>query len=107
MFTVHGLWPQRADGSWPQSCDPRDELDEDQIEDLLPQLQSAWPSYTTDDYTFWNHEWTKHGTCAVSVIDGEKDYFEEVLRLHNSLNIQVNSCGECCCDSQGLLPAGA
>eukprot|EP00878_Enallax_costatus_P000557 GHUV01000654.1.p1 GENE.GHUV01000654.1~~GHUV01000654.1.p1 ORF type:complete len:256 (+),score=36.69 GHUV01000654.1:77-844(+) len=88
VFTVHGLWPQRDDGSWPQNCDARDELDEDQIEDLLPDLQVVWPSYTTDDYTFWNHEWTKHGTCAESVVDGEKDYFQEVIRLHKLLNIQ-------------------
>ncbi len=86
---MHGLWPQRDDGTWPQFCDPGSDLDLDAIEDMLPELETVWPSWSSDDATFWNHEWTRHGTCAEDVIGGQHDYFKAVLRLHNELNVQA------------------
>jgi hypothetical protein len=88
-FTVHGLWPQRRDGTWPEFCDSSSELDVDEIEDLLPDLEKAWPSWSSDDETFWNHEWTRHGTCAEGIVGHQHAFFQTVLRLHNKLNIQV------------------
>jgi hypothetical protein len=88
-FTVHGLWPQRRDGTWPEFCDSSSELDVDEIEDLLPELEKAWPSWSSYDETFWNHEWTRHGTCAEGVLGHQHAFFKTVLSLHNKLNIQV------------------
>jgi ribonuclease T2 len=98
-FTVHGLWPQRDDGTWPQFCDPGSDLDLDAIEDMLPELETVWPSWSSDDATFWNHEWTRHGTCAEDVIGGQHDYFKAVLRLHNELNVQAAF------ESAGIVPS--
>ncbi len=87
---MHGLWPQRRDGTWPEFCVPGDELDVDEISDLVPDLEKAWPSWFSDDETFWNHEWTRHGTCAEKVVRGHQhQYFATVLHLHQQLNIQV------------------
>jgi ribonuclease T2 len=86
---VHGLWPQRRDGTWPEFCDSSSELDVDEIEDLLPELEKAWPSWSSDDETFWGHEWTRHGTCAEGIVGRQHAFFQTVLRLHNKLNIQV------------------
>ena len=88
-FTVHGLWPERNDHTWPQYCDPGSELDEDAIEDLLPEMEEVWPSWSSDDATFWSHEWTRHGTCAERVVGGQHAFFSAVLKLHRKLNIQV------------------
>lgn len=88
-FTVHGLWPQRRDGTWPEFCDSSSQLDMDEIEDLLPDLEKAWPSWSSDDETFWNHEWTRHGTCAEGVVGHQHAFFKTVLKLHDKLNIQV------------------
>lgn len=63
----------------------------DEIEDLLPELEKVWPSWSSDDETFWNHEWTRHGTCAEGVVGQQHAFFKAVLSLHNKLNIQVRN----------------
>ena len=54
-----------------------------------PVLQ--WPSYSGADASFWDHEWSKHGTCAIAYsADGLRsihDYFAQTISLHSSLNI--------------------
>lgn len=91
-FTVHGLWPERRDGTWPQFCAPGDDLNVEEIADLVPEMERVWPSWSSDDEAFWNHEWARHGTCAMSTIRGHQHrFFETVLRLHEQLNIQVRS----------------
>ncbi|KAF8072919.1 hypothetical protein HT031_000579 [Scenedesmus sp. PABB004] len=87
-FTVHGFWPQRRDGTWPEFCDPDSTLEERDIDDLLPELERVWPSWSSDDESFWNHEWTRHGTCAERVVGGQHAFFDAVLRLHRRLNLQ-------------------
>lgn len=87
---MHGLWPQRRDGTWPEFCDSSSVLDMDEIEDLLPELEKAWPSWSSADETFWSHEWTRHGTCAEGIVGHQHDFFQTVLRLHNKLDVQVH-----------------
>jgi ribonuclease T2 len=52
-FMLHGLWPQRKDGSSPQDCgsQPGPRHPED-FADIYP------------DQKLLEHEWTKHGTCS-------------------------------------------
>lgn len=54
-FVLHGLWPQYANGGWPQSCPPmaalsRAERAQGLTVFVTPQLLK--------------HEWAKHGTCS-------------------------------------------
>jgi ribonuclease T2 len=35
-FGIHGLWPNRDDGSYPQNCDPDSEFDPSKVHPLLP-----------------------------------------------------------------------
>eukprot|EP00878_Enallax_costatus_P022115 GHUV01023453.1.p1 GENE.GHUV01023453.1~~GHUV01023453.1.p1 ORF type:complete len:244 (+),score=90.79 GHUV01023453.1:182-913(+) len=51
-------------------------------------MEDAWPSWSSDDATFWNHEWMRHGTCAERVVGGQHAFFSAVLKLHKKLNIQ-------------------
>lgn len=196
-FSIHGLWPERLDGSWPSCCDSDYPFRIQKITDLLPELAHDWFSYTSgikyqcswdpvtadaratapwtkrmvarvhqllgstwypkipgrallgdahddhdddlhhheehgdrhrhghhnnkrrdaphhhhghDDlhaydhkhhdndgkanrdspnYQFWRHEWEKHGTCSLDVLENEKEYFEAVLRLHRTFSIDV------------------
>jgi len=48
-FTIHGFWPNyckdRSGKEWPQFCS-REKLDLQVLDDLIPTLQSEWPSYS-------------------------------------------------------------
>ena len=87
-FTIHGLWPERADGSWPQYCGHPDSWSPAALAPLLPRLRAAWPSFgpaTPDpDPAFWAHEWLRHGTCA-GLPGGPRAFFEAVLSLDAAL----------------------
>jgi ribonuclease T2 len=52
-FVLHGLWPQRTDGSYPQDCsDAPGPVDPSQYSDIYP------------DASLLEHEWKTHGTCS-------------------------------------------
>ena len=89
-LTIHGLWPQYADGTWPSTCS-FEEFDEDimeefgwnVIESMWPNVKATLPSSVStvsnlDDYSsFWKHEWSKHGTCSGL---SQRDYFGSALK---------------------------
>eukprot|EP00878_Enallax_costatus_P023202 GHUV01024669.1.p1 GENE.GHUV01024669.1~~GHUV01024669.1.p1 ORF type:complete len:224 (+),score=20.13 GHUV01024669.1:179-850(+) len=96
VFTIHGFWPNRKNGSYPANCDCAYQLDYYQVKDLQMELESVWPSYTKpsskNSFSFWNYEWIKHGTCAKDILggqDGQKKYFQQALRLHRELSIEA------------------
>ncbi|KAI4089345.1 MAG: hypothetical protein LQ344_005477 [Seirophora lacunosa] len=69
-WTIHGLWPDRCDGTYEQYCDPSREYDNVTAiiaaagkTDLLSYMNTYWKDYKGDDEDFWEHEWDKHGTC--------------------------------------------
>jgi len=81
---MHGLWPSRAgalEASYPCNCDNR-QFDESQISSVEDDLNKFWVSYN-DNKPFWEHEFTKHGTCAgsVSALATELDFFKTTLDL--------------------------
>jgi ribonuclease T2 len=54
-------------------------------------LLKYWPNLYTDTQieSFWEHEWTKHGTCALSInsqIKNENDYFSVSLSLRDKFD---------------------
>ena len=65
-FVIHGLWPNWDNGSWPSYCD-NTTLNQTAIRSLQPDMITHWTDTTTfskANVAFWNHEWTKHGTCS-------------------------------------------
>ncbi|GAB4840015.1 hypothetical protein Ancab_020724 [Ancistrocladus abbreviatus] len=88
-FSIHGLWPNYNDGSYPSNCDPNNPFDESLVSDLLSRMQAEWPSLScpsSDDTSFWSHEWSKQGTCSESVL-AEHDNFQAALNLRDQNNI--------------------
>lgn len=74
-WTIHGLWPDNCDGTYDASCDPSRAytnitriLEAFGADDLLSYMQEYWVSDTGSDESFWEHEWSKHGTC-ISTLD--------------------------------------
>ena len=52
-FVLHGLWPQNADGTYPQNCsNAPGPADPSQYSDIYP------------DAGLLEHEWRTHGTCS-------------------------------------------
>lgn len=52
-FTLHGLWPQNNDGTYPEDCSDADgPANPSQYADIYP------------DASLLQHEWQTHGTCS-------------------------------------------
>ena len=52
-FVLHGLWPQNADGTYPQNCsNAAGPANPSQYSDIYP------------DASLLEHEWRTHGTCS-------------------------------------------
>lgn len=88
-FSIHGLWPNYNDGSYPSNCDSSNPFDSSKIKDLTSRMRSNWPSLacpSSNGETFWAHEWEKHGTCSESILD-QQGYFQAALSLKNQANI--------------------
>ncbi|KAJ8440372.1 hypothetical protein Cgig2_012808 [Carnegiea gigantea] len=114
QFTIHcncssdGLWPQYNYRGWP-SCCTNSQFDMKQISTLRDDLEKYWPSLscgspsTCDGHkgTFWGHEIPgpgamrlpnqrcnrTHGTCALSVLQNEYDYFRTALIIYFKYNV--------------------
>ncbi len=72
-FTLHGLWPQRMDGGYPEHCsDEPGPPDPNRFADIYP------------DAHLLEHEWQTHGTC--SGLDPET-FFEKARAATGKLRI--------------------
>lgn len=94
IFTIHGLWPDYNDGTWP-SCCTKSRFDPKEISTLNEALEKYWPSLSCGSpsscsggkSTFWGHEWEKHGTCSSPVFHNEYDYFLTTLNVYFKYNV--------------------
>ena len=75
--SIHGLWPENSENSWPEYCSDTP-FNMSLIDPLLSELKKHWYSYNGQHIKFWEHEWKKHGTC--SYMD-EITYFKSALAL--------------------------
>ena len=83
QFTLHGLWPEYETG-YPQNCGT-EAFDASAVTAAIgiDVMNRYWPNVkTTEDDSahtqFWEHEWTKHGTCSGL---GQVDYFTQAINL--------------------------
>lgn len=83
-FTIHGLWPQYTTSGYPSTC-TTEAFNSTLVEQAIgmPTLTNYWPnvqySETSSQYpSFWEHEWSKHGTCSGLSQTG---YFQAAINL--------------------------
>ncbi|KAJ7907312.1 ribonuclease T2 [Mycena leptocephala] len=69
-WTIHGLWPDNCDTTFTQNCDPSRAytgiaslLTAQGAASTLSFMQTFWKDISGNDETFWEHEWSTHGTC--------------------------------------------
>lgn len=79
-FVIHGLWPQRDDGSYPKNCAEGEGLNEQFAAVALGGALSLPPG----NKKFLEHEWLKHGTCSGL---SQQDYFRAVASAAQNLNV--------------------
>lgn len=82
-FSIHGLWPNYSDGSYPSFCKKVD-FDINKLNPIMEDLIKLWDlpkDHNKEEITFWKHEMEKHGSCMFKDMD-ELQYFQKVLDLY-------------------------
>ena len=75
-FTLHGLWPQNNDGSYPEHCgDEPGPVDASLYRDLFPEAGLL------------RHEWSTHGTCSGLAPDV---YLRQARKASESIRIPAS-----------------
>jgi len=69
-WTIHGLWPDKCDGTFVSKCDSSrdyhnigDLLDEQGASNTRSFMERYWINNKFQTEEFWEHEWSEHGTC--------------------------------------------
>jgi ribonuclease T2 len=88
-WTLHGLWAE-----WGNDCEGA-KFDINALSSIMGDLKSKWPScpeYGQSNEEFWEHEWTKHGTCSGM---GEAQFFSKAMSLRDQHQSKCGSTNEC------------
>uniref|UniRef100_A0A131YZ50 Ribonuclease DdI-like protein n=1 Tax=Rhipicephalus appendiculatus TaxID=34631 RepID=A0A131YZ50_RHIAP len=89
-WTIHGLWPA-GDNTSPSFC-VDEQFNGRVLDPIKRDLNKYWPSLTSAEaryFTFWRHQWQKHGTCAgdVPALNGLFKFFNSTLAVYKKYNI--------------------
>ncbi|XP_003706196.3 ribonuclease Oy [Megachile rotundata] len=84
-WTIHGIWPSQLHKMGPQFCNKSLSFNMTALKPLESQLQEKWIDieYGRESSSLWQHEWNKHGTCAIVIeeLNTEFKYFKKGLNL--------------------------
>uniref|UniRef100_A0A7I5ECN9 Ribonuclease T(2) n=1 Tax=Haemonchus contortus TaxID=6289 RepID=A0A7I5ECN9_HAECO len=102
-WSIHGLWPNFKNGSYPQFCDgsPR-KFDSDLIKSIEGRLLRMWPNLypAKTAHSFWKHEWEKHGTCS----QNHKNLSSELLYFRTTMAIDTEYSVGSALERAGIIP---
>lgn len=89
-WTIHGLWPS-TDYSSPSFC-VDEQFNGRVLDPIKRELNKYWPSLTSPEaryFTFWRHQWQKHGSCAgdIPALNGIFKFFNSTLAVYHKYNI--------------------
>ncbi|KAJ3154736.1 ribonuclease T2-like [Geranomyces variabilis] len=68
-WTIHGAWPDSCSNKQVGNCGEATTYTDiagpiqSFAPDLYQTMNDIWVSYKGDNPSFWQHEWSKHGTC--------------------------------------------
>ena len=79
-FVLHGLWPQNANGTYPEDCsDAPGPANPGQYADIYP------------DQSLLEHEWATHGTCSGLSADA---FFQLARQAKQSVHVPADLAGQ-------------
>lgn len=84
-FNIHGLWPSDTSGSYPSNCNGGSFFVSSSTEELL---ETCWLSDSGSPQSFWEHEWSKHGTCVQPATTADA-YFTKAVSLYNRIGLEA------------------
>lgn len=85
FFTIHGLWPEYSNGTFPYEC-PGGGYNMQVMSELYDQMTKVWPSNNGRNTRFWKHEWVAHGTCSNME---QLAYFKTALNFHGKFDVKA------------------
>ncbi|XP_051168055.1 ribonuclease T2-like [Leptopilina boulardi] len=91
LWTIHGIWPTKSGTNGPNSCRRDLPFKPAELRTIRRQLEAKWIDVIrTNPETFWRHEWERHGTCSVDLVDlnTQLKYFSKALQWNNRYNIE-------------------
>lgn len=100
-WSIHGLWYDYANHSYPEYCS---HIDFQPInKQLNNEMDIYWKSCDNNNYEFWNHELQKHGSCIKKYMLpklNSTQYFNMTIGIYKSLQANIpslcnNSKDEC------------
>ncbi|KAM7507995.1 hypothetical protein LguiA_018448 [Lonicera macranthoides] len=102
-FKIHGLWPQDSSGNPMENCQPSASLNKAAVNkySFIADLQNYWPNLMGQDFTFWKHEWDKHGTCSGQT---PEDYFLKAIDLIKFIDNEMQTTILNCFSTEKLPP---
>lgn len=75
----------------PQFCNESLRFNSSALRYIESELKENWLDIHkgSKPYSFWQHEWNKHGTCAITIkaLNNEFNYFQEGLKLLKKYNM--------------------
>ena len=90
IHTLHGLWPSLQNGQYLLHCNQGSDVPINIYDkDLLISMRNFWPSYSSKDEIFWQHEYNKHGYCRTlrTRANGFLPYFKLGMELFKNYNL--------------------
>ena len=85
-FSIHGLWPENVDGTYPALCDCKYDFEDRDLDPILDRLLTDWPSnIPNSDYSFWRHEVKKHGSCCQNEFPDPVTYLNRTMGMYESV----------------------
>ena len=94
-WTIHGTWPTIGETHGPIDCTNEPFHQNLLTAEMLKFMNDHWITFVKNQTNpcFWEHEWSKHGTCAVdgdkTQFPDQKSYFTKSIQLYDKYNISA------------------
>ncbi|XP_065225838.1 ribonuclease T2-like [Planococcus citri] len=100
-WIIHGFWPHQNLGNHKQQISyycPSSPFNHTELEPIRNLMEEYWPTKKScwNNSQLWEHEWSKHGTCALQLkpLSSQLKYFQRTLELYKEYDVTkaLNDC---------------